>query len=186
MTQNRKKINDRSVFHLISDITEKEDVPCVLIGGFAVNYYKVSRNTNDIDFLLMEEDFKKISHYLDEAGYKQISSHENFAQFKSTRLSLMNVDFMFVEKETLTKILNESREIKIAHQKFIVPSVEHLIALKLHAIKYQEKLRFYKDFPDILNLIKANQINIKNENFKIICLKFGSQEIYQKILEALE
>jgi len=32
-----------------------------LIGGFAVNYYKVARYTADVDFLIAEEDFEKVS-----------------------------------------------------------------------------------------------------------------------------
>ena len=49
-----------SAFHLISDTINKTGVSCVLIGGFAVNYYKFSRQTADIDFLITEEDFNKI------------------------------------------------------------------------------------------------------------------------------
>ena len=44
-------MNERSIFHLISDVTHKEGVPCVLIGGFAVNFHKVTRQTADVDFL---------------------------------------------------------------------------------------------------------------------------------------
>ena len=45
-------MNDRSVFHLISDATESEGVSCVLIGGFAINHYRVTRQTADVDFLI--------------------------------------------------------------------------------------------------------------------------------------
>ena len=43
-------MSERSVFHLISDFTHEQCVPCVLIGGFAVNHYRVSRQTADVDF----------------------------------------------------------------------------------------------------------------------------------------
>ena len=48
----------QNVFQLISTICEETGVSCVLIGGFAVNHYKVTRQTADVDFLITEEDFK--------------------------------------------------------------------------------------------------------------------------------
>lgn len=179
-------MNKQSVFHLISDLTEKEGVSCILIGGFAVNYYRVTRQTADVDFLITKDDFKKIIVLLEEAGYKKELVQENFAQLKSTQISLLDVDFMFVDQDTLTKILKESREIEIAKQKFLVPSLDHLIALKLHSIKYNPKLRLTRDLPDIINLIKINEVNFKDKEFKKLCMKFGTEEIYNKIGEALE
>ena len=61
----------KTAFHLISTISKKNNVCCVLIGGFAVNYYNVTRQTADIDFLITETDYKKILPYLIKAGYKQ-------------------------------------------------------------------------------------------------------------------
>ena len=179
-------MQDQSVFHLISDVTHKEGVLCILIGGFAVNHYKVTRQTADVDFLITEKDFDKIFNFLEEAGYKKGLAQDNFVQLKSSRLSLMDVDFMFVDQETLAKILNEGERLKIAGQKFVVPSLNHLIALKLHSIKYNPKIRFSRDFPDIINLIRINKVDIKNKKFKEVCLKYGTEDIYQKILEALK
>lgn len=44
-----------TIFHLISYILQKAGVGVVLIGGFAVNHYKVTRQTVDIDFLCTKE-----------------------------------------------------------------------------------------------------------------------------------
>ncbi len=176
----------QSIFHLISDLTKKEGVSCILIGGFAVNYYRVTRQTADVDFLITKDDFDKIITILEKAGYKKDLIQENFAQLKSTQLSLLDVDFMFVDQDTLTKFLKESQEIEIAKKKFLVPSLDHLIALKLHSIKYNQKLRLTRDLPDIINLIRINDVDFKNNNFKKLCLKFGTDEIYNKILEALK
>lgn len=178
-------MNDRSVFHLVSELTQKHDVPSVLIGGFAVNYYQVSRQTADIDFLITREGFDKIIGSLEKAGYKA-STQEVFAQLKSSRAPLMDIDFMFVDDETLAKIRKEGRPIKIAGQNFTVPSLEHLIALKLHAIKHNRKNRLIKDLPDIVSLIRINKMDVKGKKFKKLCLKYGTDEIYQKIMETLQ
>ncbi len=179
-------MSERSAFHLIAELTQKEGISCVLIGGFAVNHYKVTRQTADIDFLITKEDFDKIWKFIRQAGYEKGLEQENFTQLKSTRLALMDVDFMFVDEETLQKIKNEGEELKIAGQKFIVPSLLHLIALKLHSIKYNPKLRLMRDFPDIINLMRMNAVNIKEKKFKELCLKYGDEDIYRKIMEALK
>lgn len=173
-----------TVFHLISDIVQKKGIRCILIGGFAVNYYRVTRQTADVDFLIIKEDFNKISSLLEEAGYKKDTVHDVFTRFGSTNF-LMDVDFMFVDKETFDKIAIDGQEITIAGQKFKVPSLNNLIALKLHSIKYNPKLREYRDLPDIINLIKANKVNFKNQEFQELCLKYGTEEIYKKMLNSL-
>ena len=171
------------IFHLISDIFTKTKVTCVLIGGFAVNYYKVSRQTADIDFLITRDDFQKILGLLEEKGFKKDNIQEVFARLIGKESYLMDVDFMFVDKETLHKIVQAGKEISIAGQKFIVPSLNHLIALKLHAIKYNPKIREYKDLADIIDLIRINKLNIKDAELKKLCLKYGTEELYKKILE---
>ena len=98
-------VKEQSVFHLISELTHQAGVSCILIGGFAVNHYKVARQTADVDFLITKEDFDKISNFLEEAGYKQTLLQENFVQLESTRASLMDVDFMFIDRETFEKVL---------------------------------------------------------------------------------
>ena len=179
-------MDDRSVFHLISDLTHQEGVPCILIGGFAVNHYNVSRQTADIDFLITKEDFGRILNFLERAGYKKDSVQENFVQLKSNRVSLLDIDFMFVDADTLKKIMKEGEPLKIAGQKFVVPSLNHLIALKLHSIKNNPKLRLSKDFPDIISLIQINKVDIQGLPFKELCQKYSTQEIYDRILELVK
>jgi hypothetical protein len=179
-------MDERSVFHLISDFTHEQGVSCVLIGGFAINYYRVTRQTADVDFLITKEDFDKIVGLLEKSGYKKALLQENFAQLQSSRLFLLDVDFMFVDKETLTKIMKEGERLRIVGQTFVVPSLHHLIALKLHSIKHNPKIRITKDLPDIINLIRINKVNVNEKKFKELCLKYGSQEIYNKITEAVK
>lgn len=178
-------MNYPTVFHLISAISKKTGVSCVLVGGFAVNYYKYTRQTADVDFLITEEDFEKILDLLKKGGYKQDYIEKVFTRFKSDELYLMDIDFMFVDKETLAKIIKTGEEVSIAGQKFIVPSLYNLIALKLHSIKHNPKIRESADLPDIINLIRINKIDFKNKDFRELCLKYGTEETYRKIVEGV-
>lgn len=172
-----------TVFHLISDIADKAKAVCVLIGGFAVNYYKVTRQTADVDFLTTKEDFEKISGFLEKEGFKKDYNQDVFARFAADKRYLMDIDFMFVDKETLDKIIKEAKTADIAGQKFMVPCLNHLIALKLHAIKYNPNIRRYKDIMDIMELIRVNKVNVRSDEFKNLCLKYGTEKLYNNILE---
>ena len=178
-----KPMSKYEVFHLMAGLADKQRVECILIGGFAVNFHKYTRMTTDVDFLIAKDDFQKIEDALDKAGYKNHSIHENFAQFKDDQGALMNVDFMFVDRQTMEKIRKEGHPIKIVGEEFIIPSLRHLIALKLHALK-SSKGRLTTDMVDIINLIEVNQIDVKSKEFEDMCLKFGTADIYQKIREA--
>lgn len=42
-----------------------------------------------------------------------------------------------------------------------------------------------RDFPDIVNLIRANKVSFKEKAFKELCLKYGTQELYDKIVKSM-
>lgn len=173
------------VFHLVANASKRAAVPCILIGGFAVNFYKVTRGTRDVDFLITKDDFKKIEKTMIEAGYA-----EDFATDVAIRMSnakdAMDVDFMIVDEATRVKILEEGQKTRMAGSDLVIPSLNHLIALKLHAIRHGSKKRLWKDLPDIIELIDKNKVDFESHVFKDICLKFGTEEIYKNILEILK
>ena len=173
-----------TIFHLISSITSKMGAACVLIGGFAVGYHKAPRNTADIDFLTTRENFDKILGLLKKEDFRVDYIHEVFARLKNEKEQYMDLDFMFVDEDVLDKIIKDGEKAFIAGYEFIVPSVFHLIALKLHAIK-SNKQREYKDLVDIIDLIRNNNIDIKNRDFKELCLKYGTEQLYNRIINHL-
>jgi hypothetical protein len=173
-----------NVFQIVADVFKQAGAISVLIGGFAVNYYKVSRQTADADFMIDEEAFPRIRALMEKKGFITALKQNVFAQMKpASPGSLMDVDFMFVDKKTLDQIVNAGRNIKIADCEFIVPSLMHLIALKLHSIKHNSALRENRDLPDIIELIRQNGLKTDDAEFRELCIKYGTWELYGKILE---
>lgn len=173
-----------TVFHLISDIFNKSSANCVLIGGFAINYYGVTGQTIDVDFLCTLDDYKKIQNFLGKEGYETYRKEENFIQLEDKKSGLMDIDFMFVDQSTLNEIKESGKEIEIAGQKFTIPSLFNLIALKLHSIKNNPK-REITDLPDIIRLIVKNSIDINSHDFKDLCLKYGTEDICERIRKTI-
>lgn len=170
-------------FHIVAKASKESAVPCVLIGGFAINFYKVTRNTLDIDFLITKEDLGKIKNALLAAGYAQDFATDVAIRF-SNKADALDIDFIVVDNKTREKIIKDGETTEVVGEKLIIPSIDHLIALKLHAIKHNQKNRIWKDLPDIIRLIQMNKIDCRKRTFKDLCLKYGNIEIYQTIMKS--
>lgn len=93
---------------------------------------------------------------------------------------------MFVTQETLEGMLNEAETTEIKGRKFKVASLDHLLALKLHAMKQNIRRRGFRDLTDVLDLAERNQIDVKSKKFEGLCLKYGGEEVYRTIKELLK
>ena len=62
------------------------------------------------------------------------------------------------------------------------PKVLHLIAMKLHALKYNAQRRYGRDMPDILELVRVNNLDVADPAFKDTCLRFGTAELYNDLI----
>jgi hypothetical protein len=58
-----------------------------------------------------------------------------------------------------------SREVDLYGTHSRIPSLEHLLALKLHSLKNTRLHRFLRDFLDVENLLRINKLDIKSETF---------------------
>jgi hypothetical protein len=122
------------IFHILSRAFKKEKIPCLLIGGFAVNYYHVTRQTLDVDFLTTSEDFKKIRPVLRQAGYRDAYVRKIFVRLDHKSKDMLDLDFLFADHDTLREMIRYGKKIKLAGEVFTIPSLDHLLALKLHAL----------------------------------------------------
>ena len=57
----------------------------------------------------------------------------------------------------------EGREVEMLAARMRIPSLDHLIALKLHALKHTRAHRFLKDFQDLEGLLVINNIEPQGE-----------------------
>ena len=159
--------------------------PPILVGGWAVNFLGVVRHTVDFDMMIFEECFEQAKDALKRSGYKMQVKTSLYARFESKRATVELIDTLFADKRTYSILSENGSSKKICGEHFILPKSEHIIAMKLHAVKYGEGHRGSKDFQDITDLIKANNINIETDDFKNICLKYGEASIYRRIQDEI-
>ena len=166
---------------LISEF-EKKNIPLLVIGGFAVNIYKVNRATSDLDFLIGDGNYAKAEEVLKEAGYKEEVIGRAFARWMHPDETWIDIDFLFVSDDIFKEMFEKAQEVEIAENRFRVPCLEHLIALKLHALKSNFVSREDIDLPDIVNLSLENQFDLESEKSRELCFKYGTKELYEILL----
>ena len=66
-----------------------------------------------------------------------------------------------------------------------MPSLESLLALKLHAARHALPHRRHKDLMDIFALVEANGVDVTSDSFRQLCHKYGTAELYAEIIKAI-
>jgi hypothetical protein len=173
-----------SIFKFLSQVFKKHNIQAVLVGGYALIANKVQRMTFDIDFLISQDACNKIEGDIINVGYSLLNRQDAFVQFKSEKVGLRDIDFLIGHKHTIDLLIAQGKSVLIAGEPFIVPSPEHLIAMKLHSIA-GNKMRELKDFPDIVNLMMANAIDPRSETIKSMFDKYALLDFYDRVIATI-
>ena len=172
-----------STFQLLSEKLLGQNVRCVLIGGFALTVHNVSRLTADIDFLVADDSVERVVKVLKQQGYSVRQKEANFVRLTDTSGRYADVDFINVDGNTFGKIASDGLKRKIHGVDYLFPSLKHLIALKLHAIRNNPRWRELKDLPDVVELIRRNEIDVRSGDFRQLVEKYGTKELYSRLVE---
>jgi predicted nucleotidyltransferase len=164
--------------------TQNRGLDFLVIGGHAVNFYGYSRDTADLDLLIRQdaraawtEMFSRLAFVIDrDAGI--------FIQFAPPTQAEWPVDLMLVREPTFVGMLAASRQVEMYGARLRIPSLEHLIALKLHALQHTRPRRFLKDFQDVEGLVRINHLDLQSEKVRQMFLKYGNLDLYEKIVRA--
>jgi predicted nucleotidyltransferase len=163
---------------------EEQKLEFMVIGGHAVNAYGYSRTTLDLDILVPKPAIEIWKAHVLSLGFTVHYEASNFFQCTPPNESSWPLDFMLVTEETFAKLLKDAVGTTIQNVRVKVPSILHLIALKLHVLKQGLTHRMFRDMDDVLNLIQINQIDVRSDNFREICHRYGTVELYEYILRA--
>lgn len=170
--------------NIIHAKAEQLGLKYLVIGGHAVNAYGTPRTTVDVDLLICKDDRHAWTSLLHKEGFKTMYHGGNFVQFAPPYGTEWNLDLMLVNHETFAKLLAAARQVVMLGITTLVPSAEHLIGLKLHAIKFGPQHRGGQDLVDVVRLIRDAKIDPCSESFKKLVNQYGNEEIYQQILKA--
>lgn len=168
------------IFEIASGRLPEAGVDCVMIGGHAVNHYGVSRATQDIDFMITAEDEDKVRHVMSAAGFTNTAVHETVVFFNRPG-SPLRVVLLKVTRETMDKLLANAVAVEyFGGHSVWVPQLKDLLAMKLFALASGGSDREEKDFPDIVNLVIENRLDVEAD-LAPLCREFGTDKILSRL-----
>lgn len=153
----------------------------LVIGGYAVAAHGHSRATFDVDFLVRRTDRDAWASRLLESGLVLFGETRAFAQFSQSGPG-DGLDLMFVDESTFDPMWLASQERDFGEIRARVPCLDHLLALKLHALKQALPHRTGKDAEDVELLLRRNSIDLRQTRYEQLFLKYGTREIYETFL----
>ncbi len=171
-------------FKKFSAVAAPRGLRFLLIGGYAVSAHGYSRKTFDVDFLVCRDDSEAWRELLRGLDYECEHEQAAFMQFTSRSAEAPPLDLMRVSRETFEKLFAASQPRRMSGADTRVPSLLHLIALKLHAARDAAPHRRYKDLVDIFYLVDANRVDVLSASFREMCEQYGTTELYEEILRA--
>lgn len=171
---------------LLHDKARQLGLEYLVIGGHAVNAYGIPRATLDVDFLGRRNDRARWKSLLEGEGFRLFRDDGNFMQFEPLYGTEWRLDVMLVNAETFAKLSAGARPVQCLGVETRVPSAEHLIALKLHALRHGPPDRASKDFADILTLTRAANLDANSAALKATFDRYGTPELYERFRKALE
>jgi len=157
----------------------------LVIGGLAINHYGYSRDTSDLDLFISYADRQAWLDLLASLGYTTCHDGGNFIQYDAPAQNAWPVDLMLVQETTFGPMFAAGKDANLYGVNTRVPSLEHLLALKLHALKNTRSRRYLKDFLDVENLMGINHLDVKSQAVRELFAKYGTDDLYEKISRSL-
>lgn len=174
------------IFQALADVSRERGLSFLVIGAHAVNAYGYSRETADLDIMVSRERRSDWLAWFHAMGYALFREGVTFLQFNPAPAARWPVDVMLVAEPSFSTMLAASTILEAEPTHPRIPSVEHLLALKLHALKHTQIYRFLKDFQDVVGLIECQKLDPDSEKLKQLFEKYGTLELYGKVRRALD
>ncbi|OGC24265.1 hypothetical protein A2291_06150 [candidate division WOR-1 bacterium RIFOXYB2_FULL_42_35] len=176
-----------SIFRVLLEDFKKNNIDFALIGGFAISALGQQRTTQDIDFLIPQEELYKIKKILTMYGYELIHESEDVANFAARIKQLGRVDFLLAHRKYTKAMLKRAQNKDFLNGKFRTKVVtpEDLIGLKIQAITNNPE-RYHQDMADIENLLKANLKNINWQAIEEYFIIFKKEDELKSLRERLK
>lgn len=157
--------------------SEEAGLSSLVIGGNALIQYGVVRMTRDLDLLIPRREREAWVRLMKGLKYRLDHEAGSFLQYESTVELMPPVDLMMVDEATWEKL---SAEKQVIEGGGALPSVKHLVALKLHAIT-QDASRT-RDREDVLALLLEKAIDPREGEMATLIQSFLSDAEWGKLI----
>jgi hypothetical protein len=178
-------VPESNVLDFIARNFMQAEIPYLLVGGVALNAYGYARFTDDVDLLMDERFSEKARAILRGHGYSEQHHGSLFSRMIPENPALQIVDLMYTDTATFQKMSAAGQAVGEGRTTQRIPSAEHLMAMKIHALRHGRESRRSKDAQDVIELARLQKIDLRTESFRELCLKFGDTEVYSYLMNLI-
>lgn len=140
------------VLRTFSAFFEREGIRYALAGGNALVAWGHDRPTHDADFAVDGAHRQRVVAHAETLGYQTTFVSASFSNHHHPDSALGHVDFLYVYGSTADALFADAETRTTMNVELPVLAPEHLIAMKVHAMK-QSPMRVLIDAPDIAYLL---------------------------------
>ena len=137
----------------VSGFFDREGIPFAIVGALALHTYGYSRATNDVDLLVGRDAQDRLVEFLEKRGFETLHRSDGYSNHLHANPDLGRLDVIYVDADTRGKLFAEARPASLAGMRVVVPKPEHLVAMKIHAMK-NDPSRAFQEMADIQFLMR--------------------------------
>jgi hypothetical protein len=154
-----------------------------IVGGVALAAYGHPRLTLDLDFVVDAAAQDEVIGFMEGRGFLTLHRSSGYSNHRHAVERRRRVDFMYVRDDTAARVLRGLRQLPGPGGRLIpVPRPEHLIAMKVHAIK-QAPERTWQDMADIGYLVRLD--GVSRDEVRGYFSKHGLEDRWRDLERAL-
>ena len=165
--------------HSLYHAFEREGIPLLLAGGWAVCYHGYTRYTNDVDWICSRVDEPRAIALMKSMGF-EIAFDAMATRFqRSNPWEMMPIDLLWVSPDTFARMALTVQRTGIQGNIPVI-DFESLLAMKLHALK-DRVARHERDLIDIRYLLAENPDAFSEIQLRALCEKYAGPDAYDLI-----
>ncbi len=146
------------VYRLVARFMEDHNYPYAVVGGWKLFAYGFYRTTLDLDFAADERAQRSTIDYLDSLGYETLHRSSGYSNHLHPEPDLGRIHFVYVRGESSRKLFGAVRYEEGPAGPMPVPRPEHLIAMKVLAMKNAPE-RTQQELADIRHLYTLDGVD---------------------------
>jgi hypothetical protein len=146
------------VLGVLASFFEREGHRYAVVGAFALHAYGLARATLDLDLATESAAQSKLVAFLESLGYETLYRSAGYSNHVHALPELGRLDFVYVESETARVLFSGGTTLELGEHRVPVPRPEHLVAMKVHAMK-NDPSRTLREMADIQFLLSLPSID---------------------------
>ncbi len=139
----------------VGDFLQGEGHRHAVAGALALHAYGITRATQDLDIVTETDAQDRLVTFLESLGYETLHRSAGYSNHVHADADLGRVDVIYVGGETSRQLFAEAGgSLALGERRFPVPRPEHLVAMKVQAVKNDPR-RALRDLADVEALLQV-------------------------------